>query len=131
VSYSKTLILGTLVRDCEVRFAQSGTAICKFSLAVNERFKDKDGEWKERTDFIEVVLFGKRGEAFAKFHSKGSTAFIEGVLRQDHWEDKTTGQKRSKVFVKAESWEFVGARPAQGDGFDAPASSREIDETPY
>ena len=117
-SFNKVILMGNLTRDPELRFTQSGVAICKVGLAVNRRFKDSStGEWREEATFIDVTIFGKRGEAFEKFHKKGGTAFIEGSLRLDSWEDKNTGAKRSKLYVVADNWEFVGgARDGAGSG---------------
>jgi single-strand DNA-binding protein len=109
-SYNKVILMGNLTRNPEVRFTQSGTAICKFGLAVNRRFKDSNtGEWREEPTFIDITFFGKRGEAFAKYHDKGKAAFIEGSLRLDTWEDKQSGDKRSKLYVVGDDWQFVGS----------------------
>ena len=117
--YNKVILMGNLTRDPEVRFTQGGTAIVKFGLAVNRRYQDQAGEWKEEVTFVDITIFGKRGEAFAKFHGKGKPAFIEGELRFDTWDDKQTGQKRSKLYVVGNNWEFVGG--GRGGGFeDAP-----------
>ena len=113
-SFNKVILMGNLTRDPETRYAQSGTAIVKFSLAVNRRFQDGDGNWRDEASFIDITMFGKRGEAFARFHSKGKPAFIEGSLRLDQWEDRETGQKRSKLYVVADNWEFVGSGGGQG-----------------
>jgi single-strand DNA-binding protein len=118
-SYNKVILMGNLTRDPEVRFASSGTAIVKFGLAVNRRIQDAEGNWKEEPTFIDVTMFGKRGEAFARFHNKGKSAFLEGHLRFDTWDDKTSGQKRSKLYVVADNWEFVGP----GKSFDGGAES--------
>jgi len=115
-SFNKVILMGNLTRDPEIRYSQGGMAICSIGLAVNERFKGQDGEWQDRASFIDITIFGKRGEAFAKFHKKGQSAFIEGKLRLDQWEDKQSGQKRSKLFVVADSWEFVGGEKGQGGG---------------
>jgi len=106
-SFNKAILMGNLTRDPEVRFTQSNQAVVKFSLALNRRYKKQDGTWTEATDFIDVTMFGKRGEAFGKYHKKGDSAFVEGELRQDTWEDKNTGQKRQKLYVVANAWEFV------------------------
>ena len=108
-SYNKVILMGNLTRKPEVRFTQGGTAICKLGLAVNRRFKDQTGEWKEEATFVDVTFFGKRGEAFAKFHDKGKPAFIEGSLRLDTWDDNQSGEKRSKLYVVGDDWQFVGA----------------------
>lgn len=145
-SYNKVILMGNLTRDPEIRHTQGGMAVCSASIAVNEKFKDAQGEWQERSTFVDVTIWGKRGEAFAKYHKKGASAFIEGKLRLDQWEDKQSGQKRSKLFVVGDNWEFVGggresggqdggswggaqaAAPAQasqggGDSWGAPAGS--------
>jgi single-strand DNA-binding protein len=106
-SFNRVILLGHLTRDPEVRFTQGGMGICTFSLAVNERFKGSDGEYQDRATFVEVTMFGKRGQAFGQFHKRGAAAFIEGKLRLDQWDDKETGAKRSKLFVVADSFEFV------------------------
>ena len=108
-SFNKVILMGNLTRKPEVRYTQGGMAICKIGLAVNRRFKDQSGEWKEEATFVDVTIFGKRGEAFAKYHDKGKTAFIEGSLRLDQWDDKQTGEKRSKLYVVGDDWQFVGA----------------------
>jgi single-strand DNA-binding protein len=90
-SFNRVILMGHLTRDPEVRFTQGGMGICTFSLAVNERFKGSDGEYQDRATFVE----------------RGSAAFIEGKLRLDQWDDKQTGAKRSKLFVVADSFEFV------------------------
>lgn len=108
-NYNKVILMGNLTRKPELRVTQGGTAVCKFGLAVNRRFKDQSGEWKEEPTFVDVTFFGKRGEAFAKFHDKGKPAFIEGSLRLDTWDDKATGDKRSKLYVVGDDWQFVGS----------------------
>jgi single-strand DNA-binding protein len=115
-SFNKVILMGNLTRDPETRFAQSGTAVVNFGLAVNERFQGQDGQWQERPTFVDVTMFGKRGEAFAKFHQKGKQAFIEGKLRLDTWEDKNGGGKRSKLYVVGDNWEFVGDGGRSGGG---------------
>jgi len=107
-SFNKVILMGNLTRDPEVRFTQSGMAVVGVGMAVNERFKGSDGEWQDRATFVDVTIWGKRGEAFAKYHKKGRPAFIEGRLRLDTWEDKQGGGKRSKLYVVADNWEFVG-----------------------
>jgi single-strand DNA-binding protein len=113
-SYNKVILMGNLTRKPEVRFTPGGMAICKVGLAVNRRFKDQSGNWKEEPTFVDVTIFGKRGEAFAKFHDKGKPAFIEGELRLDQWEDKQSGEKRSKLYVVGNEWQFVGSGGGAG-----------------
>lgn len=140
-SYNKVLLMGNLTRDPELRFAANGTAICKFGLAVNRRIPDASGQVREEVTFVDITIFGKRGEAFAKFHTKGKTAFIEGSLRYDTWEDKNGGGKRSKLYVVGDNWEFVGSGGGRSGGEPAGAPAGEgggefqadapVDDTPF
>ena len=113
--------MGNLTRDPEVRTSGSGVAIVKFGLAVNRRYKGSDGEWRDEATFVDITMFGKRGEAFARFHSKGTSAFVEGELRFDTWE-ANDGTKRSKLYVVANGWEFVdsGSRESAAGGDPVP-----------
>ncbi|MDZ4772252.1 MAG: single-stranded DNA-binding protein [Planctomycetota bacterium] len=121
-SFNKVILMGNLTRDPELRFTPNNMPICKFGLAVNRRFKDgQSGEWKEEPTFVDVTIFGARAEPFAKYHQKGKVAFIEGTLRMDTWEDKNGGGKRSKLYVVADTWEFVGSSGARSEGGGAGA----------
>ncbi|MEM8757268.1 MAG: single-stranded DNA-binding protein [Planctomycetota bacterium] len=113
-SYNKVLLMGNLTRDIEMRALPSGTNVASFGLAVNERYKDRDGTWQERANFVDCEMFGARGEAMAKYLSKGSPVFVEGKLRLDQWQDRE-GNNRSKLKVVAESFEFIDSRGG-GDG---------------
>ncbi len=116
-SFNRVILMGNLTRDPELRFTQSNMAVCKVGLAINRRVKEANSEqWREEPTFVDVTIFGKRAEAFQKFHSKGSSAFFEGELRYDTWDDKETGQKRSKLYVVANNWEFVGAGKGERSG---------------
>jgi single-strand DNA-binding protein len=116
-SYNKVVLMGNLTRDPELRYTQSNLAVCKVGLAVNRRVKDSQtDQWREEATFVDVTIFGKRGEAFEKFHKKGASAFIDGELRFDQWEDKESGQKRSKLYVVANNWEFVGGGRGENSG---------------
>ena len=126
-SYNRVILMGNLTRKPELRYAQNGTPICKVGLAVNRRYKDQSGEWKEQTTFVDVTIFGKRGEAFSKYHDKGKPAFIEGSLRLDTWDDKQSGEKRSKLYVVGDNWEFVGS----GGGRASPDEGEESLEGSY
>lgn len=106
--------MGNLTRDPEVRQAQNGTYIVKAGIAVNERMPDGQGGWKDEPSFFDVVIFGKRGEAFSRFMRKGSSVLIEGKLRQGRWQDRETGQNRSKIEVIADNWEFAGGGRGEG-----------------
>jgi single-strand DNA-binding protein len=106
------VLQGNLTRDPETRFTAAGLAIVSFGIAVNGGFGEK-----EEVSFIDCTSFGKQGEALAKFFTKGKQILIQGRLRQERWEDKTTGGKRSKLAVIVESFNFVsgGKAPAAGE----------------
>jgi single-strand DNA-binding protein len=123
-SYNKVILMGNLTRKPEVRYLPNGNPVCKFGLAVNRRYKDQSGEWKEEPTFVDVTMWGKRGEAFAKYHDKGKAAFLEGRLQLSTWQDKQSGEKRSKLEVVAEEWQFVDGRP-EGRGGAREAGSGE------
>ncbi|MEM6567339.1 MAG: single-stranded DNA-binding protein [Planctomycetota bacterium] len=121
-SFNKVILMGNLTRDPELRYTQSNMAVCKVGMAVNRRVKDQQTEqWREEPTFVDVTIFGRRGEAFEKYHKKGASAFIDGELRFDQWEDRESGQKRSKLYVVANNWEFVGGGRGERDegGFGA------------
>ena len=108
--------MGNLTRDPEVRQTQSGVSVVKAGLAVNDRRPDGQGGWTEKTSFFDITLFGKRGEAFGRYLTKGRPVLVEGRLEQDRWQDKESGQNRSKVEVIVENWEFVGGREDGNSG---------------
>lgn len=131
MSYNRVILMGNLTRNPEVRYAPSGTAVANFGLALNEKWGE-DGERKERVTFVDVTMFGKRAEAFVKFHGKGHTALVEGRLRLDTWEDKNDGSKRSKLYVVADSWEFAGAKREESPADSAPEySDSDLADTPF
>ena len=98
-------ILGNLTRDPELRFTQANLAVCKFTLAHNERRGARDN-----VTFIDCTVFGKQAEAFQKWHSKGSRALLQGRLQQETWEDKNGGGKRSKHAMIVDHWSFAAAK---------------------
>ncbi|MDA4133443.1 MAG: single-stranded DNA-binding protein, partial [Thaumarchaeota archaeon] len=106
-------LMGNLTRDPEMRVTPKGTAICQFSLAVSRSWKDETGQTREETAFVDIESWGKQGEVISKYCTKGRPLFVEGRLKLDQWEDKTSGQKRSKLKVVLENFQFIGGR---GDG---------------
>jgi single-strand DNA-binding protein len=116
-SYNKVLLMGNLTRDPEMRVTPGGLSICKFGLAVNRTFTTKEGEKREEVTFVDVDSFGKQAETISKYMTKGSAIFVEGRLRLDTWDDKTSGEKRSKLGVIVENFQFVGGRGgSEGEG---------------
>jgi single-strand DNA-binding protein len=107
---NRTLLIGNLTRDPESRVTPKGTAICQFGLAINREWKTEGGQKQEETTFIDCEAWGRTGETIAQYCKKGRPLFIEGRLKLDTWEDKTNGQKRSKLKVVVESFQFLGGR---------------------
>jgi len=130
-SFNKVILVGNLTRDPELRVTPKGTAICSFGLAVNRDFKDANGEKRQEVTFVDVEAWEKRGEVIAKFMTKGRPMLVEGRLKMDEWEDKQTGQKRSKLKVVLESFTFLGSKQdSEGSQADAPDESNQERHTP-
>ena len=125
---NKVMLIGNLTRDPELRVTPKGTAICQFSLAVNRKFKDESGGEREEVTYVDIEAWSKQGETIAKYCTKGRPLFVEGRLRLDQWEDKTTKEKRSRMKVVLENFQFLGsgradgAAPGGGEGGEAPRS---------
>lgn len=114
-SFNKVILVGNLTRDPEVRYIPSGTAVCDISLAVNSQWTDrKTNERKEEVTFVEVTLWGRTAEIAGEYLAKGRPVLIEGRLSLDSWEDKETGQKRSKLKVIADGMQLLGSRDGGG-----------------
>lgn len=113
---NKVFLIGNLTRDPELRVTPKGTAICQFGIAVNRQFKDESGATRDETTFVDIEAWGKQGELVSKYLSKGSLAMVEGRLKLDQWEDKTSGQKRSKIKVVLDNVQFLSSRGGAGGG---------------
>lgn len=107
---------GNLTRDPELRFTANNTAVCKIGLAVNERVKIND-QWQDKAHFFDLVCFGKRGEVLNEHHRKGHPLLVRCRAQLDQWEDKQTGQPRSKVQFVIDDFEFIKQRDQDGGGF--------------
>jgi single stranded DNA-binding protein len=110
MNFNSLTLAGRLTRDPELRNLPSGTTVCNCGIAVNRRFKGSDGTQREETLFVDFEIFGKRGEAFKRYHFKGDPAFIDGYLKLETWDDKITGAKRSKHVMAVENWEFADSK---------------------
>jgi single-strand DNA-binding protein len=120
-SFNKVILVGNLTRDPELRYTPKGVAIAKFGLAVNRTWTTETGEKKEEVTFIDVDVFGRTAENVGQYMRKGRSILIEGRLRLDQWDDKQTGQKRSKLGVVAEIVQFLGSPAGAADPAAAPA----------
>lgn len=110
---NKVFLIGNVTRDTELRVTPKGTAICQFGLAINRKYKDEAGDKKDDTTFVDIEAWGKTAELCSKYLTKGDPCFIEGRLRLDQWEDKQSGQKRSRLKVVADNIQFLGPRQQQ------------------
>ena len=111
-SFNKVILLGNLTRDPEVRYTPKGTAVAELGMAVNRVYTAENGEKREETTFVDVTLWGRTAEIAGEYLKKGRPVFIEGRLQLDSWEDKQSGQKRSKLKVVGEGLQLLGARPS-------------------
>jgi single-strand DNA-binding protein len=113
-NFNKVYLMGNLTRDPETRVTPKGTAIAQFGLAINRSWKDESGQKRDETCFVDIEAWGKQGEVIAKYCTKGRPLFVEGRLKFDQWEDKTSGQKRSKLKVVLENFQFIGSPAGEG-----------------
>lgn len=128
-SLNKLFLLGNLTRDPQLKYLPSQTAVVEFGLAVNRRFKLANGDAGEEVTFVDCVAFGKTAEVINQYLTKGKPILIEGRLKFESWEDKRTGDKRSKLKVIVESFQFIASRdsdaaPARQDERRGDAPSR-------
>lgn len=115
-SFNKVILLGNLTRDPEVRYTPKGTAVAELGMAINRVYTAESGEKREETTFVDVTLWGRTAEIAGEYLKKGRPVFIEGRLQLDTWDDKQTGQKRSKLKVVGEGLQLIGGRPGGGGG---------------
>jgi single-strand DNA-binding protein len=121
-NFNKVILAGNLTRDPELRYTPKGTAIAKFGLAINRTWKTETGETKEEVTFVDVDSFGRQAEVIAQYMKKGRPLLVEGRLRLDQWDDKQTGQKRSRLGVVLEGFSFLDSGRADNA---APAGARQ------
>jgi single-strand DNA-binding protein len=121
---NRVLLIGNLTRDPEVRYTPKGTAVTDIGIAINRIYSGDDGEKKEETTFVDVTLWGRQAEVAQEYLKKGRQVFIEGRLQLDTWDDKQTGQKRSRLRVVAENMQMLGSRGDSEPGSTAPGTQR-------
>jgi len=107
---NKVMLIGNLTRDPELKYTPKGTAVCDVALAINRVIPSDTGEKREETTFVDVTLWGRTAEIANQYCKKGSPLFVEGRLQLDSWEDKQSGQKRSKLRVVGEGIQLLGAK---------------------
>jgi single-strand DNA-binding protein len=120
-SVNKVILIGNLGKDPEVKYTPNGTAVAKFSLATNERFKDKSGEWQDRTEWHNIVAWARTAEIAGEYLKKGRTVYIEGRLQTRSWEDQQTKQKKYMTEIVVSDLVLLGGK---GEGGGGESSSR-------
>jgi single-strand DNA-binding protein len=122
-NFNKVILAGNLTRDPELRYTPKGTAIAKIGLAINRKWTNEGGETKEEVTFVDVDAFGKQAETIGQYLRKGRPLLVEGRLKLDQWDDKQTGQKKSRLGVVLESFQFLDSGNREG-GAGVPSAPR-------
>jgi single-strand DNA-binding protein len=129
-SFNKVILLGNLTRDPEVRYTPKGSAVADLGVAVNRQYTLDNGEKREEVTFIDVTFWGRTAEVAGEYLKKGRPVFIEGRLQLDTWDDKQSGQKRSKLKVIGETMQMLGSRGAAGEEGDRSARQAKLTTPP-
>lgn len=116
MSINLCVLMGNLVRDPILSYISQGIPVCQFSIAINTKWKDAQGNKQERACFVDVTVWRRQAETISTYLKKGSGCIVQGRLQQDSWTDKTTGQPRHKLFIVASSVTFLGQKPASVTG---------------
>ena len=120
-NFNKVILAGNLTRDPELRYTPKGTAVAKIGMAINRTWKNEAGESKEEVTFVDVEAWGRQAEVIAQYMKKGRPFLVEGRLKLDQWEDKTTHQKVSKLKVVLETFSFIDSKGGDGGGVPSEA----------
>lgn len=115
-SFNKVIVMGNLTRTPELRTTPGGAQVTDITLAVNDKYKDGQGNWQERTTFVDITVWGKQAETLCRWKKQGDALLVEGRLQQDKWVDKETGKNRTKLKVVANNFSFVGRGGGDGGG---------------
>ena len=121
-SYNRIVLVGNLTRDPQLSYTPQNTALCKFGLATNHRWRDRDGNTREEVCFVDCTVFGTRAETFNRYMSKGQPVLVEGRLQFQQWTTQE-GDKRSKHAVIVDNFTFLGGRGGEGGGRPADAAA--------
>jgi single-strand DNA-binding protein len=128
-SFNQVLLLGNLTRDPQLSYIpQSQQPVCNFGVACNRKYRTQSGEDREEVTFVDCAAFGKQAELINQYMTKGRPIFIQGRLKLDQWDDKQSGQKRSKLTVVVENFQFLGGRDGGPGGGGAPMGGDEYDQ---
>lgn len=115
-SVNKVILIGNLGKDPEVRYTPTGTAVATLAIATNERFKDKEGNWQDRTEWHKVIAWQRLAEIAGEYLKKGRSVYIEGKLQTRSWEDKNTHEKKYATEIVANDLVLLGGGQGQGGG---------------
>jgi len=118
-SFNRVILVGNLTRDPQLKYLPSNTPVCEFGMAMNHKWKDRDGNMKEEVCFVDITAFGKPAEIINQYMTKGRSILVEGRLKFRQWTDKE-GKNRSKLDVVAENFQFLGDRGGSGGGGGGP-----------
>ena len=127
---NKVILVGTLGRDPEVRSLPSGQPVASFSVATSRRWKDRDGNRQEQTEWHNVVCFGKTAEIAGQYLTKGKQVFVEGRIQTRSWDDKTTGEKKYRTEIICDNFQMLGSAPG-GGGRGGGGAAPEYDDHSY
>jgi single-strand DNA-binding protein len=130
-SYNKVILVGNLTRDPELKYTPKGMAVADIGLAVNRNFKDGEGNKQEEVTFVDVTLWGRTAEVAGEYLKKGKPVLIEGRLTMDTWEDKQSGQKRSKLKVTGENLQMLGSADKSQKSDAKAGAGVDDDEIPF
>lgn len=128
-SVNKVILVGHVGKDPEVRYSQSGTPVANFSLATNERFKDRNDEWQERTEWHNIVAWQRLAEIVGEFVFKGSKLYVEGKIQTSSWEDRQSGERKYRTEIVARDLLLLGPRENGSD--QHPAYNEHQDQPPH
>jgi single-strand DNA-binding protein len=123
-NFNKVILAGNLTRDPELRYTPKGSAVVKFTLAINRTWKNEAGENKEEVSFVDVEAWGRQAEVIAQYMRKGRPFLVDGRLKQDTWEDKNTHQKQSKLKVVLEGFSFIDSKGPDSGAPPSPDAPR-------
>lgn len=138
-SLNKTFLMGHLARDPELRVTPKGTQVCQFAIGINREWKTESGEKQSEVTFVDIEAWGRTAETISKYFVKGRPIFVEGRLKQDLWEDKNTHEKRSRIKIVLENFQFVGGdrnaepndKPAQAPQNPEPKQASLDEDVPF
>ena len=123
-SVNKVILIGNLGKDPEVKYTPSGMAVANFTLATNERYKDKEGNWQDKTEWHNLVAFQRTAEIVGEYLKKGRSVYIEGKLQTRSWDDKESGQKKYRTEIIVNDLVLLGGGREGGEGGGGYSGSR-------